>query len=183
MSKIGKKNIPIPAGVEMRLEGNAVKVKGPKGELARSFPGGFAIEMQGSDCIIKPPEKLKGDTMALWGTTRAVIANMVKGVTEGFSKTLEFEGIGYRAEATEKELTLFVGFTHPVKFSLPAGTSASVTKNTITVSGLDAEVVGELAARIRRTRPPEPYKGTGIRYQGEIIRRKAGKRLAGAAGA
>lgn len=183
MSKIGKKNILIPQGVTVEISGSTVTIKGPKGELTRTFPSDFSFRLEGNELSVMPPEKMKKDTPASWGTTRAHLANMVRGVTEGFSKVLEFEGIGYRAETNPKELALHVGFAHPVRLPIPEGLSVTVSKNTITVSGVDKEMVGEFAARIRRAKPPEPYKGTGIRYQGEVIKRKAGKRLAGAAGA
>lgn len=182
MSKIGKKPIKIPEGVTVNVGGNEVTVRGPKGELRRGLPADFSIVIEGNTLQVNAPETLKKNTRALWGTLRAHVANMVKGVSEGFEKKLEFEGIGYRTEVSGGELILSVGFTHPVRLKIPEGVSVSVSKNTILVSGIDKEKVGKFAAEIRKVRPPEPYKGTGIRYVGEIIRRKAGKKLAGAAG-
>ncbi|MBI2633786.1 MAG: 50S ribosomal protein L6 [Parcubacteria group bacterium] len=182
MSKVGKKSIPVPPNVTIEIEGNRLKVKGPKGELEHEFHRDFSFLLASGELHVLPPEKMKKETPALWGTNRAIAANMVKGVSEGFSKELEFEGIGFRAETDGKELRLFVGFTHPVKLAIPEGLSVSVTKNVINISGSDAYKVGEFAAMIRKAKPPEPYKGTGIRYRGEVIRRKAGKKLAGATG-
>lgn len=182
MSKIGKKSILVPGGVSVALSGREVTVKGPKGELRRLLPAGFNLEQQGNFIALAPPAKYGKQSAALWGTYRQHLANMVEGVQNGFAKTLEFEGIGYRAEVTGAELVLYMGFTHPVKLVIPAGLKAESLKNTITISGADKELVGEFTAIIRSVRPPEPYKGTGIRYQGEIIRRKAGKKLAGTAG-
>lgn len=181
MSKIGKQPIKLPAGVSITVESGEARVKGPKGEVRKSIPADFKIEISDGEVRVIPPEKTKKTASALWGTTRAIIANMVKGVAEGFEKKLEFEGIGFRAEATSKELTLSVGFSHPVKLSIPDTLKVEVSKNVITISGADKELVGQFAAKVRSVKPPEPYKGTGIRYQGEVIRRKAGKKLAGTA--
>jgi large subunit ribosomal protein L6 len=182
MSKIGKKPIIIPPGVSVVVSGQEVTVKGPKGEIRRTLPPGFLVRIEGNIATLVPPEKLEKGTPALWGTFRQHLANMITGVEHGFSKTLEFEGIGYRAEVVGNDLVLSVGFTHPVKIPIPPGLKVEASKNTITVQGYDKEAVGQFAANIRRVKPPEPYKGTGIRYQGEVIRRKAGKKLAGQAG-
>jgi large subunit ribosomal protein L6 len=182
MSKIGKKPIAVPAGVTVSVSGQVVSVKGPKGELSRTLPPGFSVRIADNVVTLLPPAKTERRTSALWGTYRKHLANMVEGVERGFAKTLEFEGIGYRAEVSGKDLVLFVGFTHPVRLTIPVGLTVEVGKNTITVQGYDKEAVGQFAATVRSVRPPEPYKGTGIRNQGEIIRRKAGKKLAGAAG-
>lgn len=182
MSKIGKKPILIPGGAEVIVSGSNVCVKGPRGELSRDFPAGFAVRLEAESVIVIPPETVKKNTRALWGTVRMHIANMVEGVTRGFEKRLEFEGIGFKAEISGSDLVLLAGFTHPVRIRIPLGISVNVAKNVISVSGVDKEAVGQFSASIRRVRPPEPYKGAGIRYEGEVIRRKAGKKLAGAAG-
>ncbi len=182
MSRIGKKPIQLPTGVEVTTDGSRVSVKGLKGELSRVFPSGLDFVITpGVSVSISPhggPKQLK----ALWGLSRALLANMVAGVTQGFEKKLELEGVGYRAVVEgDGTLVLTVGFSHPVKIAAPPGIHFSVEKNLITVAGINKEVVGEIAATIRRVKPVEPYKGKGIRYQGEIIRRKAGKRAAVAA--
>lgn len=180
MSRIGKSPISIPEGVTVRVTGALVSVKGPKGELEISLHPWVQAEVKDREVVILP----KGDTKktpALWGLFRALIANMVQGVTEGFEKKLEFEGIGYRAVVEGDMLNLQLGFSHPVKFRTPAGIKLSVEKNVIKISGIDKGLVGETAARIRALKPPEPYKGKGIRYQGEVIRRKAGKKAVAAA--
>jgi len=182
MSKIGKKPIPLPAGVTVSVGEAAVTVKGPKGELQRSYSRDFSISTEGNAVIVKPVGPIRKDTSMVWGSLRSHLANMILGVSSGFERKLEFEGIGYRAEVVGKELVLSVGFTQPVRLQIPEGLNVTVAKNTITVSGIDKEKVGQFAAEIRKVRPPEPYKGTGIKYSGEIIRRKAGKKLAGAAG-
>ncbi|MBI1975300.1 MAG: 50S ribosomal protein L6 [Parcubacteria group bacterium] len=183
MSKIGKKLTVLPQGVSVRVEGNKVIVRGSKGEIFRTVPAGFSVVEKEGQLSVVPPDVLKKNTKAVWGALGAHVANMVKGVSEGFEKKLEFEGIGYRAEVSGKELVLSVGFTKPVRLVIPEGVSVVVAKNVITIAGIDREKVGQFAADIRRVRPPEPYKGTGIKYEGEVIKRKAGKKLAGAAGA
>ncbi len=178
MSKIGKKLIEIPAGVVVTIESRLVKVKGPKGELEHRLPREIDVSLEGNQLIVKPKAKTK-KTPALWGTTRAVIANLVKGVNEGFEKKLEIEGVGFKAQMQGNDLQFSLGFSHPVFFKTPEGVKISVEKNTITVSGPSLELVGQTAANIRALKKPEPYKGKGIRYAGEIIRRKAGKKVAG----
>jgi large subunit ribosomal protein L6 len=182
MSKIGKKPIKIPEGVTVDIQGNEIRVKGPKGEMKKKFPEEFSLVLEKNELKVMPPAKIRKGNLALWGTTRAVLWDMIQGANEGFSKVLEFEGIGFRAETNEKELSLFVGFSHPVRLQIPSGLSVTVAKNTITISGADPFLVGEFTAKVRQVKLPEPYKGTGIRYQGEVIKRKAGKKLAGAAG-
>ncbi len=182
MSKVGKQPIVLPEGVKVSVSGQTVSVKGPKGELSWKLPDGFGILEEGNIIRVIPPEKQTKKTSALWGTNQRILANMVQGVWQGFEKILEFEGIGYKAEVSGNELVLYVGFTHPVRLRIPSGIEVTVDKNLIKVSGYNKELVGEFAARIRRLRIAEPYKGTGIRYKGEVIRRKAGKKLAGAAG-
>jgi large subunit ribosomal protein L6 len=173
--------VAVPNGVQVNVQGSDVHVKGPKGEMKRTFSSLVGIELQNGEVVItrksdNPKER------ALHGTTRAVIANMVHGVSSGFTTVLEVDGVGYRAELQGKDLALFVGYSHPVKMEPPAGISFEVDQKTrqIRVIGYDREVVGQTASEIRRVRPPEPYHGKGIRYQGEKIRRKAGKAGKGA---
>lgn len=174
MSRIGKLPIIIPAGVTVAVEGNTVSVKGPKGELTRELSPVVAIKT-GDGKLEVSVKKESELSSALWGTSRALIQNMVTGVVGGWSKKLELVGTGYRAETNGKSLTLAIGFSHPVKFEAPDGISFKVEKTDITIEGSDREVVGQTAARIRAVRPPEPYKGKGIKYKDEVIRRKAGK--------
>ena len=181
MSRIGRLPVVVPNGVQVNVQGSDVHVKGPKGELKRTFSSLVGIELQNGEVVItrksdNPKER------AMHGTTRAVIANMVHGVSSGFEVVLAVEGVGYRAEMQGKDLALFVGYSHPVKMAPPAGISFEVDQKTrqIKVLGYDREVVGQTASEIRRVRPPEPYHGKGIRYLGEKIRRKAGKAGKGA---
>jgi len=175
MSRVGKKPILIPEGVEVKIEGQRVMVKGPKGELSREIRPEIKVEAKGKEIFLLPQIETK-KTKALWGLTRALLANMIKGVTEGFEKKLEIEGIGFRASVEGENLVLYVGFTHPIRIKAPEGIKFSVEKNIITVSGVDKEIVSQIAAKIRKVKPPEPYKGKGIRYLGEVIRRKVGKK-------
>lgn len=183
MSKIARIPIVIKEGVNIFLEGNNVKVSGPKGELNFNIPSGIKARVEDGKVIVSQERKNDEETKSLFGLTRAIIANMVKGVSEGFEKKLELSGVGYRAQATGNTITLFVGFSHPVILA-NNNVSFSVSENVITISGIDKTLVGDVAAKIRGIRPPEPYKGKGIRYQGERIRRKAGKaaKALGAAG-
>jgi large subunit ribosomal protein L6 len=174
MSHIGKQPIELPAGTTAQLKDNVVTVKGPKGELAFQFTHAVSVEVKGSTVICTLVRSGKA-SVALWGTTRARIANMVKGVSEGFAKQLEMRGVGYRAAVKGKGLELTLGFSHPVTVSAPEGISFAVAKELITVRGIDNQVVGQVAASIRAIRPPEPYKGKGIRYLDEKVRRKVGK--------
>ena len=175
MSRIGKKPIVIPAGVTLNMDNNKVTVKGPKGELSRAFNADIAINVEGETVNITRPSDAKHHR-ALHGTTRAVLANMVEGVSAGFERKLELVGVGYRAQKQGKKLVLNVGYSHPVEFEPEAGIEVDVPTNTqVVVTGIDKERVGALAANIRATRPPEPYKGKGIRYEGERVRRKEGK--------
>lgn len=171
MSRIGKIPIEIPSGVDFNIVGATVTVKGPKGTLTVTLHPHVTV----ADGVVsvKNPEDKKD--RALWGTTRRLIGNMIDGVTKGFEKKMEAVGVGYKAAAAGPKLTLEVGFSHPVVITMPAGIAVAVEKNTITVSGIDKQMVGETAAAIRRVRPPEPYKGKGIKYVDEVIRRKAGK--------
>lgn len=176
MSRIGRKPVPIPSGVAVTIDGPRVTVKGPRGELTRAFHPDMAIAMDDGTLVVSRPSDAR-QHRALHGLTRALLANMVTGVTQGFRKTLVVEGVGYRADLTGKVLLLYLGYSHPIRVEPPAGVkfSADSKARTITVEGADREQVGQIAALIRKLRPPEPYKGKGIRYQGEVIRRKAGK--------
>ena len=179
MSKIGKKPIPIPEKVEIKISGGLVSVKGPKGELKKEFPTLLEITVSNNEVIVKPKNAEVGDqktVFSLWGMARAMIQNMIKGVTEGFEKVLEFEGVGYKANLKGSDLELGLGFSHPVSIKAPAGTTFKPEKNAIRISGIDNELIGQTAEEIRSHRRPEPYKGSGIRYQGEIIKKKAGKK-------
>lgn len=176
MSRIGRMPVVIPAGVEVQIEGSRVRVKGPKGELERLFAPSVAIEREGEQIVVRRFSD-SPVARALHGTTRAVLANMVQGVSAGFERVLEIEGVGYRAEMNGKNLVLYVGYSHPVEIEPPPGVTFDVDPKTrqIIVRGYDKEVVGQVAANIRNVRPPEPYHGKGIHYLGEKIRRKAGK--------
>jgi len=181
MSRIGKKPIPVPRGVDIAVDGKTVRVKGPKGELRRTFRPEVDIELTDGVLQVTRHSDSKRDR-AFHGLTRALLANMVTGVNEGFRKTLEIVGVGYRAEKKGRALALAVGYSHPVEYPEPAGiTITTPNQTTIVIEGVDRQQVGQVAAEIRAVRPPEPYKGKGIRYQGEQVRRKAGK--AGKAGA
>jgi large subunit ribosomal protein L6 len=173
--------VDLPAGVQVNVQGSNVRVKGPKGELQRTFSPLIGIALENNKVVVKRNSDTPGER-ALHGTTRAVIANMVHGVSAGFTVTLEVEGVGYRAEMEGKTLVLHVGYSHPVKMEPPTGISFETDPKTrqIKVLGYDREVIGQTAAEIRRVRPPEPYHGKGIRYAGEKIRRKAGKAGKGA---
>ena len=181
MSKIGKKLIKIPQGVEVEIKGSSVTVTGNKGSLTKIFPSIVIIEKLDDKVKIGVKGKSKRAS-SMHGTARAIISNMVKGVTDGWSKSLELVGTGYRAEVSGNTLILTVGFSHPVKIEAPEEIFFKVEKADISVEGLDKEVVGEVAAKIRSVRPPEPYKGKGIKYKDEVVRRKPGK-AAKAAGA
>jgi len=175
MSRVGKKPIEIPAGVTVTLNNHTVTVKGPKGELTRSFSPDIAINIEENVITITRPSDMK-EHRALHGTTRAVIANMIEGVSTGFTRGLELIGVGYRAQKQGNKLVLNVGYSHPVEIEAEAGLEIEVPANTkIIIKGTDKERVGELAANIRGVRPPEAYKGKGIRYEGEFVRRKEGK--------
>ena len=180
MSRIGKKPIQIPQGVTAHVTDFDITIKGARGELARRIHQDIMIVQEGETLLASPRRKTK-KTPALWGLTRSLVENMVRGVTVGFQKKLEFEGVGYRASVEGDILVMQLGFSHPVRFKAPEGIKFLVEKNTITITGIDKEKVGNTAARIRKLRPPEPYKGKGIRYQGEIIRRKAGKKAVASA--
>jgi large subunit ribosomal protein L6 len=175
MSRVGKKPVEIPAGVTVTLNGNTVTVKGPKGELTRTFHADIEIKVEDNIVTVSRPTEGKLHR-SLHGTTRAIIANMIEGVSKGFERNLELIGVGYRAQKQGNKLVLNVGYSHPVEIEPEQGLEIEVPANTkITIKGTDKERVGALAANIRDVRPPEPYKGKGIRYAGEQVRRKEGK--------
>jgi large subunit ribosomal protein L6 len=182
MSRIGKKPISIHPGVEVAIKGKEITVKGPKGELSYKFRPEIKVEKKENEILIFPAGENQDqaggykEIKAFWGLTRALIANMVKGVTEGYEKKLEIVGVGYRAKTEGEKIILEVGFSHPVEIAVPRGIKVSVEKNIISISGFDKGLVGQLAAKIRSIKKPEPYKGKGIRYEGEIVRKKAGKK-------
>ena len=175
MSRIGKKPVPVPAGVTVSVAGDRISAKGPQGELFRILPAGITAAVDGGQVVVEratdePRHK------ALHGLTRTLVANLLEGVARGYSKALEIQGVGYKAEATKTGLTLTVGLSHPVRYPAPEGIRLTVENNTLVkVAGPSKELVGQVAAELRSIRPPEPYKGKGIRYQGEQVRRKAGK--------
>jgi large subunit ribosomal protein L6 len=176
MSRIGKLPIEIPASVDVQIDGRTVRVKGPKGELTQTVSGDLQFEREDSKLLVKRPTDRK-DHRELHGLTRTLIYNMVVGVTDGFEKRLEIQGVGYRAQLKGKALELALGYSHPVKIEAPAGIEFEVPMPTqVVVRGIDKQAVGEIAARIRKSRPPEPYKGKGVRYVGEQVSRKVGKR-------
>ena len=176
MSRIGRRPIAIPSGVEVQIEaGNAVRVKGPKGELNARFSPELALSREDGTLLVERPDNER-EHRSLHGLTRTLINNMIVGVTDGYRKNLEIQGVGYRAALDGKTLVLTVGYSHPVRMAPPDGIAYTLDGQTrIAVTGIDKQAVGEEAARIRRVRPPEPYKGKGIRYAGEVVRRKAGK--------
>ena len=176
MSRIGRMPVSIPAGVTVDVQGSTVRVKGAKGELSRTFDPDMDIKIEDSQALVSRPSDHRRHR-AMHGLTRALLNNMVLGVSQGFTRELDIQGVGYRAEVQGENLVLHVGYSHPVVMDPPEGISFAVNKTgrALTVLGIDKEVVGEVAARIRRVRPPEPYKGKGIRYAGEYVRRKAGK--------
>lgn len=168
--------MPIPEGVQVTIDGNRLIAKGPKGELVRDLPEAIQVRVEGNQIVVTRPSDNRVHR-SLHGLTRALVANMITGVHEGFTRRMEIEGVGWRAEAQGQNLVLMVGYSHPVEIVPPPGITFQVEKGgrTFFIFGIDKELVGEMAARIRRVRPPEPYKGKGIRYEGEKIRRKAGK--------
>jgi large subunit ribosomal protein L6 len=175
MSRIGKKPIEIPREVKLQIENQRIMVKGPKGQLFREIRPEIKVELKEGKIIVIPQIKTK-KTKAFWGLTRQLIVNMIEGVTKGFEKKLKIEGIGYKASLKDEDLVLEVGFSHPVEIKAPQGIKFSVVKDIISIFGIDKELVGNVAAKIRKVRPPDPYKGKGIRYIDEIIRKKPGKK-------
>jgi large subunit ribosomal protein L6 len=175
MSRIGRKPVTVPKGVTLQLQGHDVAVKGPRGELRRRLHPDMQIALDKDQFTVARPSEEKRHK-ALHGLTRTLVQNMVEGVSKGFIKTLEIQGVGYKAEAKPYGVNLIVGYSHPVKYEAPKGIKISVDNNTnVKVEGADKELVGQVAAELRSVRPPEPYKGKGIRYVGEQVRRKAGK--------
>lgn len=174
MSRIGKQKLKIPKEAEVIKEGRIIIVKGPKGELEQKIKPGVEVEVSGKTISVKLKKKNRA-SRALWGLYRSLIKNMVFGVTKGWNKGLELVGVGFRVNLQGRKLILSVGFSHPVEFELPEGVEVEVKGTRINISGVDKQLVGEVAARIRKIRPPEPYKGKGIRYIGEVVRKKPGK--------
>ncbi|MFP6627345.1 MAG: 50S ribosomal protein L6 [Deltaproteobacteria bacterium] len=182
MSRIGKMPIPLPSGVTVKMENGLVQVKGSKGELSTPLLEGMTLTQESEQVVIERASDSR-QHRAIHGLMRRLVANMVEGVSSGFDKKLEIQGVGYRAEAKGNVLNLTLGYSHPIAYQLPEGISAKVDGQTaITISGIDRQLVGEVAAGVRKLRPPEPYKGKGIRYAGEQVRRKAGKAAAGSGG-
>lgn len=173
MSKIGKKPIPVPDSVQVSIQGDAVTVKGPKGELSRRIPAGLNARLEQRSLLIQPAGSIDS---TIWGLYRALLKNMIIGVSEGFVRALEFRGVGYKAAVKGSDLELGLGYSHPVIVKAPEGITFSVEKNVIMVLGVDKELVGHVAAIIRSKRLPEPYKLSGITYVGEVIKKKAGKK-------
>ena len=175
MSRIGKKPVAIPKGVTVTLDGSKITVKGPKGELSRSLPAAMLVSMKDNEVVVERPSE-ENEHKALHGLTRTLVANMVEGVTTGFSKQLEIIGVGYKAEQRPYGLQLSLGFSHVIEYRAPAGIKLTAPQPTqVNIEGANKEMVGQVAAEIRSYRPPEPYKGKGIKYAGEQVRRKAGK--------
>lgn len=183
MSKVGEKPINIPEEVEITIKGKQIKIKGPKGELDIVVPKRIKVSEIENELLVERGNNTES-SRALHGTYRALLANAIKGVTDGWSKELELVGTGYRAQLDGKKLIINIGFSHPVEFNAPENISFKVEKNSITIDGIDKQLVGAVAADIRLTRPPEPYKGKGIKYKDEVVRRKPGKaaKAAGATG-
>lgn len=179
MSKIGKKPIDIPAGITVSVDNDSVVVKGSKGELSVVVDSVIKVEIKDNQIILSPKREVK-KVNALWGLSRSLIANMVYGVEKGYEKELELQGVGYKVAQKGNDLELNLGFSHPVIFKAPEGVEFKVEKNKITVLGIDKQLIGQVAANIRSLKKPEPYKGKGIRYVGEQVRRKVGKKAAGA---
>jgi large subunit ribosomal protein L6 len=176
MSRIGRKPIPVPSGVEITIEPELVTVKGPKGELSERVHRDITVAHEGAELNVSRPTD-RGEHRALHGLTRSLVANMVEGVTNGYEKRLDIQGVGYRAQLKGKDLELALGYSHPVAIPAPAGIEFEVPQPTkVIVRGISKQLVGEVAANIRKQRPPEPYKGKGIRYEGEYVARKVGKR-------
>jgi len=176
MSRIGKQPIPVPSGVSVAIEPGVVRVNGPKGELSERIPRDITVAQQDEQIVVTRPTD-RGEHRALHGLTRSLVANMVTGVTDGYQKTLEIQGVGYRAQKKGNDLELSLGYSHPVAVKAPQGIEFEVPQPTrVIVRGISKQLVGEVAANIRKQRPPEPYKGKGIRYEGEYVLRKVGKR-------
>jgi len=179
MSRIGRKPVGLPKGVQVSQKAGQFSVKGPKGELAKAMPTGVSIKVEVDKAVVSRADD-SGENRAKHGLVRAHLANMVKGVTDGWTRELEINGVGYRAEVTSDTLTMALGYSHPVVFKLPKGVGAKVDKNRIVLSSADRDLLGQTAAKVRELRPPEPYKGKGVKYLEEVIKKKVGK--AGATG-
>ena len=175
MSRIGKKPVVIPSGVTIEMSNQTLKVKGPKGELVLNVHPKILLTKTDTELVVDVKNKDNKNEKALWGLFRALISNMVTGVTTGFTKILEINGVGYKAAVTGRKLVMSLGYSHPIEMEIPAGLEAKIEKNVMTITGSDRQMLGQFAAVVRSQRPPEPYKGKGIKYQEEVIRRKAGK--------
>ena len=176
MSRIGKHPVAVPSGVEVKVNGREVSVKGKLGQLTATLPAGVVVKLEGG-AVVASPKSDEREDRSQWGTARTVINNMVKGVSEGFHEGLEIEGVGFRAAVAGQELTMQLGFSHEVKYAIPQGITIKSDRPThLVISGADKQKVGQVAAEIRGFKRPEPYKGKGIRYEGEVIRRKEGKK-------
>jgi large subunit ribosomal protein L6 len=174
MSRIGRKILVLPKGVSLSQKPGSVGVKGPKGELTRAIPEGVSVKVEGDKLTVNRADDSR-QNRSLHGLMRAHLGNMVKGVTEGWTRELEINGVGYRAEVTGDSVTMALGYSHPIIFKLPKGVAAKVEKNKLTLSSADRDLVGQTAAKVRELRPPEPYKGKGVKYLEEVIKRKVGK--------
>jgi large subunit ribosomal protein L6 len=182
MSRIGRKVIPVPKGVTLSQKAGQFSVKGPKGELVKNLPAGISIKLEADKLVVSRADDSR-DNRARHGLVRAHLANMVKGVTEGWTRELEINGVGYRAEVAGDTVTFALGYAHPIVFKLPKIVSAKVEKNRLTLSSADKDLLGQIAAKLRELRPPEPYKGKGVKYVEEVIKRKVGKAAATGAAA
>lgn len=178
MSRVGRKDIPVPSGVNVDLDDRVVKVKGPKGELSYKLLPNLEIELEDGKVKVSQPDLTKAGR-AYWGLTRALINNMVVGVTEGYKRSVELHGTGYRAEVQGQNLVLHLGYSHPIQYAMPKTVSAQIDGSRIHFESIDKQAVGQVAAEVRSFRPPEPYNGKGVRYLGEQVRQKAGKTAAG----
>jgi len=178
MSRIGKQTVIVPSGTEVKLSGTIFSAKGPKGTLTRDFPGMITLHIDGNNITFTPNKVGDRTINALWGTYASHVKNMITGVNEGFTKNLILEGVGFKSEVAGNFLNLALGFSHPVKITIPEGLKVTAEKNNITVFGIDKELVGSFTASVRSMKKPEPYKGKGFRYSDEVIRRKQGKKAA-----
>jgi large subunit ribosomal protein L6 len=174
MSRIGRKVLPLPKGVTLNQKPGTISVKGPKGELSKAMPAGISLKTEGDKVTVVRADDSR-ENRAKHGLIRAHLANMVKGVTEGWNRELEINGVGYRAEVAGDTINMALGYSHPIAFKLPKGVTAKVDKNRVTLSSADRDLVGQTAAKVRELRPPEPYKGKGVKYVEEVIKRKVGK--------
>ncbi len=178
MSRIGKQTVIVPAGTEVKLTGTVFTARGPKGTLSRDFPGQVTIKIEGSEITFTPNKENDKTVNALWGTYASHVKNMVDGVNTGYTKKLVLEGVGFKSDVAGNVLNLALGFSHPVKVTIPEGITVTAEKNNITISGIDKELVGQFSSSIRSMKKPEPYKGKGFHYSDEVVRRKQGKKAA-----